>query len=609
MVGREKSARRRHLVVSTIALGILSAAAAGDTPDPPQSISAAQAMGIAVETRVSDMGPDGDEAYDARMPSVAYNSADNQYLVVWEGDDNVDGPASGEVEIRAQRIDGVSGAELGADDLRVSTMGSDGDPAFGGHDPSVAYNQTENEYLVVWHGDDDSNGLADDEFEVYGQLLDAMGVAIGTQFRISAMGPDGNTSFFGRKARVAYNAIGNEYLVVWEGVDDVGTLVAGESEIFGQFLDANGQEIGLDDFRISDMGPDGDTSFDAFDPSVAYGDLTNEFLVVWEGDDDTGLLVAGEFEIFGQLIEAATGLETGQNDFRISETDVDGMGQFDATDPAVAYNGTDGEYFVVWEADGDPFPDGKFEIRGRAVDAMTGTPIGAADSVISGMGDPGNTSLDAELPSVAYNAINNDYMVVWQGDDSAGPLSNNEFEIYGRVVTFPLTSTQFRISDMGTDDGDDLFDARRAAVITNEVSGEFLVVWDGDDDTGALHNNELEIYGQRLLGDGTETGTNDFRVSTAGPDGDLTYDAGSVAVAYNSVDNEYLVVWEGDESVAPLVDGELEIFGQRIDAATGAEIGANDFRISDMGPDGDVNYEGGEPRVAYNSTDNLYLVV
>ena len=86
-----------------------------------------------------------------------------------------------------------------------------------------------------------------------------------------------------------------------------------------------------------------------------------------------------------------------------------------------------------------------------------------------------------------------------------------------------------------------------------------------------------------------EIGANDFRLSDMGIDGDITFDGRNSAVAYNSVNNQYLVVWEGDDDVAGLVEGEFEIFGQRIDAATGAEIGANDFRISDMGPDGDAD--------------------
>ncbi len=53
--------------------------------------------------------------------------------------------------------------------------------------------------------------------------------------------------------------------------------------------------------------------------------------------------------------------------------------------------------------------------------------------------------------------------------------------------------------------------------------------------------------------------------------------------------------------MAPLVDGEFEAFGQKIDAA-GNEIGDNDFRVSDMGPDGDVRYTVQTPVVLYNGT-------
>ncbi|HNJ44403.1 MAG TPA: hypothetical protein PKZ53_28235, partial [Acidobacteriota bacterium] len=106
-----------------------------------------------------------------------------------------------------------------------------------------------------------------------------------------------------------------------------------------------------------------------------------------------------------------------------------------------------------------------------------------------------------------------------------------------------------------------------------------------------------------------EIGTNDFRISDMGPDGDANFDALNASVAYNSTNNEYLVVWDGEDNTSPLVDGESEIFGQRVNAATGAEIGVNDFRISDMGPNGDAAYDAFNPSVAYNSTNNEYLVV
>jgi hypothetical protein len=53
----------------------------------------------------------------------------------------------------------------------------------------------------------------------------------------------------------------------------------------------------------------------------------------------------------------------------------------------------------------------------------------------------------------------------------------------------------------------------------------------------------------------------DFRISNVGPDNDPSRGALDSAVAYNSRDNEYLVVWYGDGRETP---GEYEIFAQRV---------------------------------------------
>ena len=69
--------------------------------------------------------------------------------------------------------------------------------------------------------------------------------------------------------------------------------------------------------------------------------------------------------------------------------------------------------------------------------------------------------------------------------------------------------------------------------------------------------------------------TNDFLISDMGVTSSVAFAAFDPDVSYNPTENEYLVVWVGDD----LVNDEFEIFGQRINASTGAEVGTNDFRL------------------------------
>src|SRR5262249_41044533 len=150
------------------------------------------------------------------------------------------------------------------------------------------------------------------------------------------------------------------------------------------------------------------------------------------------------------------------------------------------------------------------------------------------------------------------------------------------------------------------FHAYNPAVAYNGTANEYFVVWSGDDTT----NDEFEIYGQRIAApNGVEVGADDFRISDMGPDGNETFDAQEPAVAYNGTANEYLVAWSGDDNTGPLENEEYEIFGQRLNAPTGAEVGANDVRLSDMGPDGNEGAWAFSPAVAFNGTGNEYLVV
>jgi len=124
------------------------------------------------DRRVSFMGPDGDPDYDGFSPKVAYNTANDQYLIVWSADDNTGPLINGETEVYGQLFD--SNGPIG-DRFRISQMGPNGDEEFDGNSAAVAYNTVRDEYMVVWHADDNTGGLLNNEFEIFGRRIDSDG--------------------------------------------------------------------------------------------------------------------------------------------------------------------------------------------------------------------------------------------------------------------------------------------------------------------------------------------------------------------------------------------------------------------------------------------------
>ncbi len=445
--------------------------------------------------------------------------------------------------------------EIGSNDFRISDMGVDGSTASSANTPVVAYSSVQNEYLVVWAGADSGNS------EIFGQRIDATtGAQVGSNdFAISSQTAPNSPA-------IAYSSVQNEYLVVWRG--DGGS----QNEVFGQRIDAVlGVEVGSDDFLISDAA--GFTSF----PAVAYGATEDEYLVVWFGQDDTGTLNIQDTEVFGQLIDAATGADVGPNDFRISDLgpDIDIGYNNAALFPEVAYNSTNNEFLVVWFGNDDVLPaiDGDVEVFGQRIDATNGAELGSNDFRISNMG-PDDLTKQAVLPAVTYNPTDDEYLVVWQGEVDTGVFVDGEVEIHGQRLAgatgAEIGADDFRISDMGPDGTADAI-AFRPSVVHAPAHGEYLVTWYGDDGTAPLVVGEREIFGQRLdAATGAEIGHNDFRISDMGPDGDAAFGVDplgfgeAASAAYNTTTGEYLVVWPADDDTGALVEGEVEIYGQRL---------------------------------------------
>lgn len=450
----------------------------------------------AAQVRISDMGPPLDPRYQGSWPAVAFNPSRGEHLVVWHGDDDAGGLLDNELEIFGQRLD-FAGEPIGVDDFRISYAGGTGDLESAAAFPAVACNPDRDEYLVVWVefdslewslvgrrldglgtplgpsfviGEIDTDGVffetsfsdvvynpsrreylvawsgaggEAEGIEIFVQRVDELGNEVGEDDRpISDMGPAGDdySAFW---PAVAFNAGNGEYLVVWAADDDTGSLAEGEFEIYGQRLEGDGSETGADDFRISDMGPGGDTQFDAIRPDVAYNPDLDQYLVVWSGDDDFGGLVEGESEIFVQRLNPV-GTPLGLNDQRISDAGGVGVPGFIASDPAVVYLPARQEYVVVWSAndEGGGLDPSEREIYRQRLDGL-GNELGANDQRVTFMGGTGDPLYTASFPALATG------LVVWAGRDDVD-MDPDDFEIFGlRFGAEPIFFDGFESGDTG----------------------------------------------------------------------------------------------------------------------------------------------------------------
>jgi hypothetical protein len=424
----------------TMALAIAVPAAAAAEAD---GATGRVAQTVGSEIRFSGGGALGPDS----VPAVAFNATAGEYLVVWS-----DGRDSSSYDIFGRRMS-AAGATLGPD-FRISG------PKAVSHEtwPDIAWNATRNEYLVVWGDDRATTSRGRD---IFGRRLAADGTPIGKDFRIS--GP--TATGWEYSPSVAWNAVANQYLVVWE---DDRNFSLRSNDIYGRRVTALGGFVGGD---ISISGPAA-TAWDGIPDVAARGD-SGEYLVVWS--DDRNFAAGMGTDIYGRRISTGTAKLGG--DFRINRGSVGNQQR-----PAIAWNGNDTQYLVVWQ-DGRNYGTSENDIYGRRADADA--------TRISGDIKMSAESHDQLTPDVAFDPGSGRYLVVWKDWRKSATRGT---DTYGRRIGADgsRASGEFRVSGPGATGHED-----DPAVAYGSSLDQFLVVWS---DWRWLATKDLDIVGRRVTG-------------------------------------------------------------------------------------------------------------
>lgn len=327
-------------------------------PMPSGAAPSADALGPEFQISTPSLPIDAERHW----PAVAHSWGHHEYLVVWHNK----WPTN--LDIYAQRVSETGqlvgpwfAVSYGADDR---------------FNAELAYNATNDEYLVVWERE-----VAPNVTEVWGRRLKWNGADMGlpqyAEFKIFSWP---NRGF--KYPRVAWNSIHNEYLVVWSAYD-TGTSV--HTDVAGIRVLADGS-MPDPHFIVSNVGQPEDAD-------IVYNLALDRYLVVWARDGGTT-----DYDIYGVLLDRNGAKITPPGEFAVNAS----VSAQKA--PAVTTNEQD-RYMVVWQDFDDSYTPGDWDIYGRLFQA-DGSPATASFLVAY--------TRDSEaVPGVAANGADEEYLTVW----------------------------------------------------------------------------------------------------------------------------------------------------------------------------------------------------
>jgi hypothetical protein len=250
------------------------------------------------------------------FPAVAMDPS-GRFVITWGSPQD---PGYGVI---GQRF-GASAARAGGE-FPVNTYTPGGQ-----HFSSVAADPGGN-FVVVWQGDDGSQG------GIFGQRFDNAGNRVGAEFQVNTY-----TEYFQDFPKVAVDGTGN-FVVVWRGAG-AGTF----GGIFARRFDSSGTPQG-DQIQVNTV-----TAFSGGLSAVAM-DRDGGYLIVWSGYTAGGTSFPNGSDIVGKRFDktgAAVGDEFLINQFTNGEENT----------PAVAMDGS-GNFTVAWQSPHDGSELGTFARR------------------------------------------------------------------------------------------------------------------------------------------------------------------------------------------------------------------------------------------------------
>jgi hypothetical protein len=325
---------------------------------------------------------------ERRYPEVAYDSKQDQYLVVWEHNDGLWN------SVRARRVSGT-GVVLDATDIIITSGSGIITPGR----PAVEYAYTSDKYLVVWQ---ETFHPIPIQIDIMGQVVSSSGTLEGSQIVISK--DPGNVPR--KNPALAYNRKRNEFLVVWQKYYSSSIDFVIGRRVTGGGVPLNPEEIVIHAVTVTSTNP----SVAALPNATADG----QYLVVFEL-----LFPPSDHHIYSRFVSGEGVVGDGQYIAWSAE---------DETHPVIASSEISNQYLVAWTRPTSP-PIVYDYIAGRSI-STSGDLIGDEKYI-------GGFPL-ADQPAISSGPYG-DFMIAFEDQQPPSVDMGIYGQLWGNRTYLPMT--------------------------------------------------------------------------------------------------------------------------------------------------------------------------
>ena len=384
---------------------------------------------IGSEFRVNTYTSSEQRTFTETPQSVAMD-ADGDFVVTWSSNGQ-DGSGWG---VYAQRYN-AAGEALG-NEFRVNTITSNSQQF------STVAMDADGDFVVTWS----SNGQDGSGWGVYAQRYNAVGEAIGDQFRVNSY-TSGSQEF----STVAMDADG-DFAVTWSSNSQDGSGWG----VYAQRYNAAGQALG-DAFRVNSY-----TSGSQIYSKVAM-DADGDFVVIWNSAGQDG----SSYGVYAQRYSAAGEVLGGE--FKVN-TYTSSTQRFSS----VAMD-ADGDFVVTWSSSGqDGSSWGVYAQRYNAA----GEALGQEFRV--------NTfSSGSQLYSTVAMDADGDFVITWSSsaqDGSGYGVYAQRYNAAGQAI-----GDEFQVNTYTNN-------SQRFSNVAMDADGDFIVNWTSNGQDGSSYGVYAQLY-------------------------------------------------------------------------------------------------------------------